>query len=70
MYTCYIQPQLRRKLSQIVSQIDITDSRQRTNRNHFVTSKVSLSKVVEGIRMAIDVPDPLRHVLDSRHAAQ
>ena len=65
MYTCYIQPQLRRKLVH-----DITDSRQRTNRNHFVTSKVSLSKVVEGIRMAIDVPDPLRHVLDSRHAAQ
>ena len=49
---------------------NITDSGQRTNRNHVVTSKVSLSKVVEGIRMAIDAPDPLRQVLDSRHAAQ
>lgn len=49
---------------------NITDSGQRTNRNHFVTSKISLSKVVEGIRMATDVPDPLQKVLDSRHAAQ
>ena len=65
LYTCYIQPQLRRELVH-----NITDSGQRTNRNHVVTSKVSLSKVVEGIRMAIDAPDPLRQVLDSRHAAQ
>lgn len=65
MYTCYIQPQLRRELVH-----NITDSGQRTNRNHFVTSKISLSKVVEGIRMATDVPDPLQKVLDSRHAAQ
>ena len=54
MYTCYIQPQFRRELVH-----NITDSGQRTNRNHFVISKVSLSKVVEGIRMATDVPDPL-----------
>uniref|UniRef100_A0A8C6BU05 Uncharacterized protein n=1 Tax=Monodon monoceros TaxID=40151 RepID=A0A8C6BU05_MONMO len=32
--------------------------------------KVGLSKVVEAIKMAIDVPDPLRQVLDSRQAVQ
>ena len=33
-------------------------------------SKVGLAKVVKVIRMAIDAPDPLRQVLDSRHAVQ
>uniref|UniRef100_A0A8C0D5P8 Uncharacterized protein n=1 Tax=Balaenoptera musculus TaxID=9771 RepID=A0A8C0D5P8_BALMU len=36
----------------------------------FSWDKVGLSKVVEAIRMAIHVPDPLRQVLDSRYAAQ
>ena len=41
-----------------------------TQRDHFDMSKVGLSKVVEVIRMAIDIPDPLRQVLDCRHAVQ
>ena len=39
-------------------------SRERTKRDHFDMSKVGLSKMVEVIRMATDVPDPLRQILD------
>ena len=63
--TCYIQPQLRRKVVH-----NITGPEQRTKRDCFDTSKVSLPKVVKVIRMAIDVPDPLRQVLVRRHAGQ
>ena len=45
-------------------------SRAKARRGHFDKSKVGLSEVVEAIRMAPDVPDPLRQVLDSRHAVQ
>ena len=31
-------------------------------------SKVGLSKAVEAIKIALDVPNPLRQVLDCRHA--
>ena len=65
MYTFYIQPQLRTELVQ-----NVTDPGQRTQRDRFDISKVGLSKVVEVIRMAIDVLDPLRQVLDSEHAVQ
>ena len=51
MYTCYIQPQFSPK---------ITGPGQRAKRDPFDISKVGLSKVVKVIRMAIDVPDPLR----------
>ena len=54
MYTVYTQPQLRRELVD-----NITGPGQRTKRDRFDMSKVGLSKVVEVIRMAIDVPDPL-----------
>ena len=60
MYTCYIQPQLRTELVQ-----KVTGPGQRTKRDCFDTSKV-----VRVIQMAIDVLDPLRQVLDSRHAVQ
>ena len=43
---------------------------QRTKRGCFDKSKVGLSKVVKAIRMAIDVSDPLRQVLDSWHAVR
>ena len=59
--TCYIQPQLGGELAQ-----NVTGPGQRTKRDSFHVNKVSLPKVVEGIRMAIDIPDPLRQVLDSR----
>ena len=59
----YIQPQLRRELVR-----SITGPGQRTKGDSFDMSKVGLSKVVEAIRMVLDVPDPLRQVLDSRHA--
>ena len=62
---CYIQPQLRTELVQ-----NVTGPGQRTKRDHFDMSKVGLSKVGEATRMAIDVLDPLRQVLDSRHAVQ
>ena len=65
LYTCYIQPQVRTELVQ-----NVKGPGQRTKRDHFDTSKVGLPKVVEVIRMAIDVPDPLRQVLDSRQAVQ
>ena len=48
----------------------ITGPGQRTKRDPFDMSKVGLSKVVKVIRIATDVPDPLRQVLDSRHAIQ
>ena len=54
----YIQPQLRREL---VKNETVTGPGQ---------SQADLSEVVEVIRMAINVPDPLREVLDSRHAVQ
>ena len=54
----YIQPQLRREL---VKNETVTGPGQ---------SQADLSEVVEVIRMAINVPDPLRQVLDSRHAVQ
>ena len=38
----------------------ITGPGQRTKKDSFEMSKVGLSKVVEAIRTAIDVPDPLR----------
>lgn len=41
-------------------------SKAKDQRDHFDMSKVGLSKVVE----AMDVLDPLRQVLDSRHAVQ
>ena len=63
--TRYIQPQLRRELVHI-----ITGPGQRTKGDRFDTSKVSLSKVVKVIRMAIDAPDPLRQVLVCRRAVQ
>ena len=53
--THYIQPQLRTELVH-----SITGPGQRTKRDSFEMSKVGLSKVVEAIRTAIDVPDPLR----------
>ena len=59
----YFQPQLRRELVH-----SITGRGQRTKRDSFDTSKVDLSMVVEAIKMVLDVPDPLRQVLDSRHA--
>ena len=61
----YIQPQLRRELVR-----SITGPGQRTKGDSFDMSKVGLSKVVEAIRMVLDVPDPLRQVLDSRQAVQ
>ena len=61
--TRYIQPQLRRELVR-----SITCPGQRTKGDSFDMSKVGLSKVVEAIRLVLDVPDPLRQVLDSRHA--
>lgn len=65
MYMCYIQPQMSTELAQ-----NITDLGQRTKRDHFDTGKKGLSKEVTVIRMAIDIPDLLRQVLDSRHAVQ
>ena len=46
----YIQPQLRRELVH-----SITGPGQRTKRDSFDTRKVALSKVVEAIRMVLDV---------------
>lgn len=45
-------------------------SGERTKRDHLDMSKVDLSKMVEVIRMAIGVPDPLRQVLDWRLVQQ
>ena len=45
-------------------------SGERTKRDHLDMSKVGLSKMVKVIRMAIDVPDPLRQVLDCRLVQQ
>ena len=53
--THYIQPQLRTELVH-----SITGPGQRTKRDSFEMSKVGFSKVVEAIRTAIDVSDPLR----------
>ena len=53
--TCYIQPQLGGELAQ-----NVTGPGQRTKRGRVDTSKVGLSKVVEAIRMAINVLDPPR----------
>ena len=48
--THYIQPQLRTELVH-----SITGPGQRTKRDSFDTRKVALSKVVEAIRMVLDV---------------
>ena len=53
--THYIQPQLRTELVH-----SITGPGQKTKRDSFEASKVGLSKVVEAVRVAIDVPAPLR----------
>ena len=47
--TRYVQPQLRRELAH-----NVTGPGQRTKRGCFDTSKLSLSKVIEEIRMAME----------------
>uniref|UniRef100_A0A8D1T172 Uncharacterized protein n=1 Tax=Sus scrofa TaxID=9823 RepID=A0A8D1T172_PIG len=64
LYTSYIQPQLRTLLVQ-----NVTGPGPETKRDHSDMSEVGL-KVVEVLRMAKNVLDPLRQVLDRRHAVQ